>query len=72
MKKNISNNLNVFFKNRTAIIVAHRLSTIRNADNIVVLDNGRIVEQGTHDNLIRKHGKYYHLIENQLSVLQCL
>lgn len=71
-EKNISNNLNVFFKNRTAIIVAHRLSTIRNADNIVVLDKGRIVEQGTHDNLIRKHGKYYHLIENQLSVLQCL
>lgn len=70
-EKNISDNLNSFFKNRTVIIVAHRLSTIKNADNIVVLDKGRIVEQGSHDSLIRKCGKYYHLIENQLSMTQC-
>ena len=71
-ERDISRNLSNFFKNRTAIIVAHRLSTIKNADNIVVLDKGRVVEQGTHECLIKKRGKYYCLIENQLSMTECL
>ena len=63
---NILNSLHTFFKGKTAIIVAHRLSTIRNADNIVVLSHGTIVEQGTHTQLLSNRKEYYSLIRNQV------
>ncbi len=63
---NIMNSLQSFFKDKTVIIVAHRLSTIKNADNIVVLSNGLIVEQGTHQQLLANKGEYYSLIKNQV------
>ena len=64
----ISDNLNIFFKGKTVIIVAHRLSTVRNADQIVVLEKGRIEEIGTHTELIGRKGSYYELIRNQLEL----
>lgn len=67
-EREIVNNLNEFFKDKTVIIVAHRLSTVQNADQIVVMDNGYIVETGTHENLVKKEGVYYHLVRNQLEL----
>lgn len=67
-EKTIMEKLNSFLKNKTSIIVAHRLSTVRNADNIIVLDNGEIVEQGTHAQLTDKKGAYYQLVKNQLEL----
>ncbi len=64
----IMDNLYEFLQNRTVIIVAHRLSTVKNADNIVVLEEGEIIEQGTHKDLIEAHGAYYFLIKNQLEL----
>jgi ATP-binding cassette, subfamily B, bacterial len=64
----IMNNLNTFFTNRTVIIVAHRLSTVRNADQIVVLVGGKIAELGTHSELVAKNGQYFNLIKNQLEL----
>lgn len=64
----IMNNLNEFFKGRTVVIVAHRLSTVTNANNIVVLDKGRIIEQGTHEQLTSIRGEYYRLVKNQLEL----
>ena len=55
---------NTLIKNKTSIVIAHRLSTIRNADTILVLNNGDIVEQGTHDQLLAQHGFYYDLINS--------
>ena len=64
----IMKNLNEFFENRTAIVVAHRLSTVKNADNIIVLNNGVVAEQGNHDTLTRLRGEYYTLVKNQLEL----
>lgn len=62
----IMTNLNEYLNNKTAVIIAHRLSTVKNADNIIVLKNGRIVEQGTHYDLLKNKNEYYNLVENQL------
>lgn len=67
-EKKIMNNLNTFFEGRTVLIIAHRLSTVRYADQIIVLDQGRIVEIGNHDELIGKQGAYYKLVKNQLEL----
>lgn len=64
----IMENLEEFFRKRTVVIVAHRLSTVMNADNIVVLEAGEIVEQGSHEELTYLRGAYYHLIRNQLEL----
>ena len=65
-EKEIIKNLNEFFAGKTVIIVAHRLSTIQNADNIIVLEKGAVVEQGSQQELVSLHGVYYNLIKNQL------
>jgi ATP-binding cassette subfamily B protein len=67
-EKVIMENLNSFITGKTAIIVAHRLSTVKNADNIIVLENGEIVEQGNHNDLTKLRGKYYELVKNQLEL----
>ena len=67
-EKVIVENLTEFFENKTVIVVAHRLSTVRDADKIVVLDSGRIIETGTHESLIVKKGAYYSLVKNQLDL----
>ncbi|WP_145855540.1 peptidase domain-containing ABC transporter [Pedobacter suwonensis] len=67
-EKIIIDNLNSFLKNRTVVIVAHRLSTVCNADNIIVLEKGKIVEQGTHQELTDKKGNYFTLVKNQLEL----
>ncbi|MGF7217676.1 ATP-binding cassette subfamily B protein [Spirosoma lacussanchae] len=64
----IQENLNRFFKGRTVLIVAHRLSTVRYADNIIVLEKGCVVEQGTHEELVRRQGAYFTLVKNQLEL----
>lgn len=69
-EKNIVKNLTKFFQNRTVVIVAHRLSTVKNADNIIVLDEGQIIEKGTHSELVALKGAYYELIKNQLELGQ--
>lgn len=67
-EKTIQRNLDQFFKDRTVVIVAHRLSTVRNADQIVVLKDGNITEQGNHETLISRQGDYYGLVKNQLEL----
>jgi ATP-binding cassette subfamily B protein len=67
-EKVIVENLSGFFRGKTVIIVAHRLSTVRDADKIVVMDGGRIVETGVHATLIEKKGAYYNLVKNQLEL----
>ena len=69
-ERNIMRNLNGLFERKTVVIVAHRLSTVRNADNIIVLDQGRVAECGSHSQLIMQKGKYYELIKNQLELEQ--
>ena len=67
-EKIIMENLGEFYKGKTVVIVAHRLSTVKNADNILVLNNGEIAESGTHDDLVKLNGLYYSLIKNQLEL----
>jgi len=64
----IMDNLKEFYKGKTVVIVAHRLSTVQHADNIIVLDKGKIVEEGTHAELTEKRGAYYELVKNQLEL----
>ena len=64
----IMENLNTFFVDKTVIVIAHRLSTVRNADQIVVIDEGIIEERGTHDSLVIQKGAYYNLVKNQLAL----
>ena len=64
----IVENLGRFYKGKTVVVVAHRLSTVRNADQIVVLDGGKVVETGTHESLTAKRGAYYNLVKNQLEL----
>ena len=67
-EKVIHDNLQSFFKGKTVIIVAHRLSTVKNADQIIVLKNGEIVEHGNHQELVSKKANYYNLVKNQLEL----
>ncbi|MEQ6125290.1 peptidase domain-containing ABC transporter [Pseudotenacibaculum sp. MALMAid0570] len=67
-EKVIMENLNTFFENRTAVVIAHRLSTVKNAHQIVVLEKGKIIEKGNHQELIKLKGSYYHLVKNQLEL----
>lgn len=60
--------LKEFYKGKTVVVMAHRLSTVREADKIVVLDGGAIREEGDHDSLIAKKGFYYELVKNQLEL----
>ena len=64
-EKEIQKNLEVLSKDKTTLIIAHRLSTVVNADNIIVLDKGQIVEEGTHRELINLRGKYFEMWEKQ-------
>lgn len=59
---------NEFYKGKTVVIVAHRLSTVKNADQIVVLDKGKVAEIGNHEELTQKRGAYYNLVKNQLEL----
>lgn len=67
-EKVIMENLNEFYKGKTVLIVAHRLSTVKNADNIIVMEKGKVVEQGTHQQLTELRGAYYELVKNQLEL----
>ena len=67
-EKVIMENLEQFYQQKTVVIIAHRLSTVKNADQIIVLDGGKILETGHHDELVRLKGKYYSLVKNQLEL----
>lgn len=67
-EKEIMEKLNTFFENKTVVVIAHRLSTVKNADQIVVLDQGKIVELGNHKELVAMKGKFYELVKNQLEL----
>lgn len=67
-ERTIVENLAEFYKGRTVVVVAHRLSTVKNADQIVVIEDGKIMETGNHSSLIDKKGSYYNLVKNQLEL----
>jgi len=67
-EKVIMGKLNEFFADKTAVVIAHRLSTVKNAHQIVVLEKGKIIEKGSHEELIKLKGSYYHLVKNQLDL----
>lgn len=67
-EKNIISNLNTYFENKTVLIIAHRLSTVKNADNIIVLDGGKVVEEGSHNSLVKNQSYYFRLIKDQLEL----
>lgn len=67
-ERNIVENLDKFYQGKTVVIVAHRLSTVKNADQIVVLNQGKVVEVGNHESLTAKRGAYYNLVKNQLEL----
>jgi len=64
----IMENLEEFYKGKTVIVVAHRLSTVKNADNIIVLEKGKVIEEGNHKSLVEKRGAYFNLVRNQLEL----
>nr|DAC75808.1 TPA_exp: ABC transporter ATP-binding protein [Elizabethkingia anophelis] len=64
----IHDNLQEFFENKTVIVIAHRLSTVKNADHIIVLKNGKVIEQGNHQQLVNCKAEYYNLVKNQLEL----
>ncbi|PTS93079.1 ABC transporter ATP-binding protein [Flavobacterium sp. HMWF030] len=67
-EKEIMQKLDIFFKDKTVIVIAHRLSTVMNADQIVVLDKGKIIEIGNHSTLVEQKGNYFELVKNQLQL----
>lgn len=67
-EKEIMKKLDIFFKNKTVVVIAHRLSTVMNADQIVVLDKGKIIEMGSHSALVAQKGNYFELVRNQLQL----
>jgi ATP-binding cassette subfamily B protein len=67
-EKEIMGKLDIFFKNKTVVVIAHRLSTVMNADQIVVLDKGKIIEMGSHSALVEQKGNYFELVRNQLQL----
>jgi ATP-binding cassette subfamily B protein len=67
-ERKIMDNLNQFFTGRTVIVIAHRLSTVQHADQIIVMENGKIMETGNHQTLTAEKGKYYELVKNQLEL----
>jgi ATP-binding cassette subfamily B protein len=67
-ERRIMENLELVFRGKTVLIIAHRLSTVKNADQIIVMDQGQIVEEGKHNTLIAKKGHYFNLVRNQLEL----
>lgn len=69
-EKIIHDNLQTFFQEKTVVVIAHRLSTVKNADKIIVLKKGQVIEQGTHIELVNSRSEYYYLVKNQLELGQ--